>query len=41
MILGVNSKRLVAVYDVIGNGSAIRSKATPYGSVFDIVFFRD
>ena len=41
MILGVNSRRLIAVYDVIGNGGAIRAKATPYGSVFDIVFFRD
>ncbi len=41
MILGVNSRRIIAVYDVIGNGSAIRSKATPYGSVFDILFFRD
>ena len=41
MILGVNSRRLIAVYDVIGNGSAIRSKATPYGSVFDLLFFRD
>ena len=38
MIFGVQPRDVVAVYDVIGNGTAI--KGTGAG-VFDIVFFRD
>jgi len=40
MIFGVQPRELIAVYDIIGNGTAIRSKGTPYGTVFDILFFR-
>jgi peptide/nickel transport system substrate-binding protein len=41
MIFGLQPRELIAVYDCIGNGTAIRSKGTPYGTVFDILFFRD
>jgi peptide/nickel transport system substrate-binding protein len=41
MLFGVQPRDVVAVYDVIGNGAAIGSVGSPYGAVFDILFFRD
>jgi len=40
MIFGVNPRKVIAVYNVIGNGIAIKSKGTPYGTAFDILFFK-
>jgi peptide/nickel transport system substrate-binding protein len=40
MLFGVDPREVIAVYDVIGNGTAIRSKGTPYGTVFDLLFLK-
>ena len=33
-------REVIAVYDVIGNGAGIGSLGSPYGAVFDVLFFR-
>jgi peptide/nickel transport system substrate-binding protein len=40
MIFGVHPREAIAVYDVIGNGTAIRSLGTPFGAVFDLLFLK-
>ena len=40
MIFGVNPREVIAVYNIIGNGIAIRAKGTSYGTAFDMLFFK-
>ena len=41
MGFGVNPRIAIAAYDIVGNAIAIRGKANPQGSPFDLVFLRE
>jgi peptide/nickel transport system substrate-binding protein len=41
MIFSVNPRIVIAVYNDVGNGTAIKGKGTPHGSVSDLLFFND
>lgn len=41
MIFGVNPRIVIAVYNVVGNQIAIKGKGTPYGTAFDMLFFKE